>query len=68
VLADNRGILVPPDDPESLASAITDVLTGRRRTDLDAARRYAAGFTAERMAEEYAVAYRRLTPHVLRAV
>jgi glycosyltransferase involved in cell wall biosynthesis len=60
VLADGRGILVPPEDPEALARAIADVLAGRRRPDLAAARRYAAAFTPERMAREYAAAYRDL--------
>jgi glycosyltransferase involved in cell wall biosynthesis len=60
VLAGDRGILVPPEDPDALAAAIADLLAGRRRTDVDAARDYAAAFTPERMADEYAAAYRRL--------
>jgi glycosyltransferase involved in cell wall biosynthesis len=63
VLAADRGVLVPPEDPDALAAAITDVLAGRRRTDIDAARDYAAAFTPERMADEYAAAYRRLIRH-----
>jgi glycosyltransferase involved in cell wall biosynthesis len=60
VLADGRGILVAPEDPDALAEAIADVLAGRRRTDTDAARRYAAGFTPQLIAWEYAASYRRL--------
>jgi glycosyltransferase involved in cell wall biosynthesis len=60
VLADGRGILVEPEDPDSLAAALQDVLDGRRCPDLDDARRYAVEFTPERMAWEYAASYRRL--------
>jgi glycosyltransferase involved in cell wall biosynthesis len=60
VLAGDRGILVPPDDPDALATAMADVLAGRRRPDIAAARAYAAAFTPERMAEKYAAHYRAL--------
>jgi glycosyltransferase involved in cell wall biosynthesis len=60
VLGDGRGILVEPEDAQALAGAVDDVLAGRRRPDLEAARRYAAAFTPERMGREYAAAYRRL--------
>jgi glycosyltransferase involved in cell wall biosynthesis len=63
VLACDRGVLVPPEDPDALAVAIADILAGRRRPDVDAARNYAAAFTPERMADEYAAAYRRLIRH-----
>jgi len=59
-LADGRGILVPPDDPVALARAIDDVLTGARRPDLTAARRYAERFTADRVADQYTHLYRSL--------
>lgn len=60
VLAGGRGILVPPEDPHALAAALADVLAGRRRTDLAAARAYAARFTPARMARHYADRYRAL--------
>ena len=60
VLAEGRGILVEPEDPEALARAIDDVLAGRRLPDLDAARAYASRFDPERVASEYAAAYREL--------
>jgi glycosyltransferase involved in cell wall biosynthesis len=60
VLADGRGVLVPPEDPGALAAAIADVLAGRRRPDIDAARRYAATFTPQLIAWEYGATYRRL--------
>jgi glycosyltransferase involved in cell wall biosynthesis len=56
-LADGRGVLVPSEDPVALACAIDDVLAGRRVPDLAAARRYAAGFTADRVADYYAGIY-----------
>jgi glycosyltransferase involved in cell wall biosynthesis len=59
-LADGRGILVPPEDPEALARAIEDVLSGRRRPDLEAARAYAEQFTPARVAGAYARRYRAL--------
>jgi glycosyltransferase involved in cell wall biosynthesis len=60
VLAEDRGILVEPECPEALARAIDDVLAGRRRPDVDAARAYASQFDPERVAAEYAAAYREL--------
>jgi glycosyltransferase involved in cell wall biosynthesis len=59
-LGRNRGILVPPDDPEALAAAIGDVLAGRHRTDLDGAAAYARSFTADAVAAGYARLYREL--------
>lgn len=61
VLGGGRGILVAPGDPEALAAALADVLAGRRRPDLEAARRYAARFTPERVAARYAERYEALT-------
>ncbi|MDO8211722.1 glycosyltransferase family 4 protein [Conexibacter sp. CPCC 206217] len=60
-LADGRGIVVPAADPAALAVAIDDVLQGRRTTDLVGARRYAVRFSLERVAAQYAAAYRELT-------
>ncbi|MBE2320810.1 glycosyltransferase [Solirubrobacter sp. CPCC 204708] len=61
VLADGRGILVAPEDPDALAAALDDVLCGRRRPDLAAAREYALGFTPELVAEQYAAVYARVS-------
>jgi glycosyltransferase involved in cell wall biosynthesis len=61
VLAHGRGVLVAPEDPEALAAGIADVLAGRRRPDLAAARAYAERFTAERVALDYAAGYGALT-------
>jgi hypothetical protein len=51
---------VAPDDPESLAHAIGRLLDGRVHTDLAAARRYAADFTAVRIGAQYAETYAQL--------
>jgi glycosyltransferase involved in cell wall biosynthesis len=59
-LAERRGVLVAPDDPEGLAHAIGRVLEGRTLTDLAGARRYAARFTAGRIGAHYADIYARL--------
>jgi NAD(P)-dependent dehydrogenase (short-subunit alcohol dehydrogenase family) len=60
VLGDGRGVIVAPEDPTALARAIGDVLSGRIRTDLRAARRYARGFSPQAVAARYATAYREL--------
>jgi glycosyltransferase involved in cell wall biosynthesis len=60
VLAHGRGVLVQPEDPDALAAAIADVLEGRRRPDIAAARGYADMFTPQRIAWQYASAYRDL--------
>jgi glycosyltransferase involved in cell wall biosynthesis len=60
-LADGRGVLVPSEDPSALARAMDDVLSGRRVPDLAAARRYAARYTAARVAAYYLTVYRRLS-------
>ncbi len=57
VLSRGRGIAVAPDDPPGLARALAAVLQGRGGTDLEAARRYAAKFTAERVADLYEHTY-----------
>jgi glycosyltransferase involved in cell wall biosynthesis len=59
-LAERRGLLVAPEDPVALASAIDAVLGGQVDVDLDAARRYAARFHPDRVATQYARLYRRL--------
>jgi Glycosyl transferases group 1/Glycosyltransferase Family 4 len=59
-LADGRGVLVPSENPDALAGAIEDVFSGRRRPDLEAARRYAARHTASRVASYYLGIYRDL--------
>lgn len=59
-LSQRRGIVVAPDNPDVLAEAIDGVLTGRRRTDVAGARRYALDFTPTRVSAAYATAYRAL--------
>jgi len=59
-LAEGRGILVPAEDPVALARAIDEVLTGVRRPDLAAARRYAERFMADRVAGYYDAVYERV--------
>jgi len=59
-LADGRGVLVPPEDPDALAGALESALAGELGVDLDGARRYADGFTAARVAARYAREYVRL--------
>lgn len=59
-LADGRGVLVAPEDPEALAGAIADLLGGRGLPDLEAARRYAARHTAANVAAYYEAVYRSL--------
>jgi glycosyltransferase involved in cell wall biosynthesis len=59
-LAEGRGELVAPEDPEALAAAIDRALAGELEIDLDGARSYAARFTAARVARLYADAYQRL--------
>lgn len=56
-LADHRGIVVASEDPEALARALEDVLTGRRRPDTDAARTWARQFDADRVAAIYEHSY-----------
>jgi glycosyltransferase involved in cell wall biosynthesis len=57
-IGSNRGVLVPPEDPEALAAAITDVLQGNLPVDRAEARDYALRFTPERVAQAYAREYR----------
>jgi glycosyltransferase involved in cell wall biosynthesis len=59
-LSEGRGVLIPPEDPAALAEALRAVLAGRRSTDLDAARAYAARFRPRPVAARYAALYREL--------
>jgi glycosyltransferase involved in cell wall biosynthesis len=59
-LAAGRGLIVHAEDPDALAAAITDLLTGRRRTDLAGARAYARQFSTQSVSASYASAYREL--------
>jgi glycosyltransferase involved in cell wall biosynthesis len=63
-LAEGRGLLVAPEDPDALAGAINDALSGRRLPDLAAARRYAARHTPARVAAYYLAIYRGLVSRV----
>jgi glycosyltransferase involved in cell wall biosynthesis len=67
VLSGGRGIAVAPEDPRQLATALVSLLQGRTRTDLEAARRYAATFTAERVADLYEQSYIELLSQAGRA-
>jgi glycosyltransferase involved in cell wall biosynthesis len=59
-LADGRGILVAPEDPGALARALEDILSGRRRPDIAAARAWARQFDAERVTTLYQHCYHEL--------
>jgi glycosyltransferase involved in cell wall biosynthesis len=56
-LADHRGIMVSPEDPEALAVALGQVLAGRLRPDTAAARVWARQFDTERVATVYEQTY-----------
>jgi glycosyltransferase involved in cell wall biosynthesis len=56
-LADRRGIMVSPEDPEALAVALGQVLAGRLRPDTAAARVWASQFDTERVATVYEQTY-----------
>jgi glycosyltransferase involved in cell wall biosynthesis len=56
-LADRRGIMVSPEDPEALAVALEEVLAGRLRPDTTAARVWARQFDTETVATVYEHAY-----------
>jgi glycosyltransferase involved in cell wall biosynthesis len=58
-LTAGRGVLVPPDDPSSLARALSRVLSGER-PDPGPGRQYARQFTPRAAAAAYAAAYRQL--------
>ncbi len=63
IVADGEtGRLVPPGDPDALASALSALLTEpetRRRLGANGLRRYRERYTAERMAEDAVTVYRR---------
>jgi glycosyltransferase involved in cell wall biosynthesis len=59
-LAERRGVLVTPGDPDGLATAIRAVLVGRSVVDLAGAERYAGQFSPDLVAARYARIYRRL--------
>jgi len=61
-LADGRGILVAPEDPEALARALEQVLSGQRRTDTAGARVWAAQFDVDRVAAVYEQTYIEFRP------
>lgn len=56
-LAGNRGILVSPEDPQALASALEHVLDRRLITDTTAARSWAQQFDTEQVATVYEQTY-----------
>lgn len=56
-LGDGRGIVVPPEDPAALATAIDGVLDGSRRPDPAPGIAYARHFTIQRIAASYADVY-----------
>jgi glycosyltransferase involved in cell wall biosynthesis len=59
-LADGRGIVVAPEDPQALAAALRDVIDGRLVHDREAGRAYARRFSVERVTAAYARAYEEL--------
>jgi glycosyltransferase involved in cell wall biosynthesis len=59
-LAQDRGALVAPEDPEALAHALEAILAGELRTDTAAARIWAQQFATERVTTVYEQAYRDL--------
>jgi len=52
-LTAGRGLIVEPDDPAALASALEDTLSGRRTTDVVGARAWAQRYRTERVASQY---------------
>ncbi|WP_445149627.1 glycosyltransferase [Baekduia sp. Peel2402] len=56
-LAEDRGILVEPDDPAALAEALQDVVDGARQTDIAGARDWAQQFEVSRVAARYEADY-----------
>jgi glycosyltransferase involved in cell wall biosynthesis len=67
-LARGRGVLVPPEDAQALADAISGVLDGRIRPNLGRARAYAARFTVAPVADVYEREYRELVARTEPAV
>jgi glycosyltransferase involved in cell wall biosynthesis len=56
-LADGRGIIVAPEDPQALAIALEQILSGQSRPDTTAAREWAAQFETEQVTTVYEQAY-----------
>jgi glycosyltransferase involved in cell wall biosynthesis len=56
-LADGRGVIVAPEDPDALATALEQILAGRSRPNTGAARTWARQFETERIATLYEQAY-----------
>jgi glycosyltransferase involved in cell wall biosynthesis len=52
-LANGRGLIVEPDDPPALATALHDLLCGRRTTNVAGARAWARSFGIEQVASRY---------------
>jgi glycosyltransferase involved in cell wall biosynthesis len=59
-LAESRGLLVPAEDPERLAGAMSAVIAGNVEVDLTGAQRYASRFTPEAVAASCLSVYTRL--------
>ena len=59
-LAQRRGVLVAPDDPAALATAIQQTLQGETEVDRAGALSYARRFTPSRVADFYLGEYRQL--------
>ena len=59
-LSAGRGLTVAPDDPQALARAISDVLSGRRSTDRQAALTFARRFTPAQVADFHLAEYEAL--------
>jgi glycosyltransferase involved in cell wall biosynthesis len=56
-LAQNRGVIVEAGDPAALATAMQELLDGRRHTDLAGARAWAQQFGLERIVGRYEADY-----------
>ncbi len=59
-LADGRGVIVASEDPQALAVALEQILSGHSRPDTIAARTWARRFQTERIATVYERAYTEL--------
>ncbi|HEY6759051.1 MAG TPA: glycosyltransferase [Baekduia sp.] len=56
-LAEDRGLIVEPDDPAALAWALQEVVDGARGTDIAGARTWAQQFEVSRVASRYEADY-----------
>ena len=59
-LADGRGVIVEPEDPQALAVALERILSGQSRPNTTAARAWARQFETERVTTLYEQAYSEL--------